>query len=147
MKKGMFTTDGEIIFSDVQVASLRMIIAGGVLFPFAIRSFSKLRDLKTVLFLSIVGLCGNFFPAYLFTYAETGVSSGLTGMMNSFTPIFALTIGFLLFKERLSNVQLIGVVIGVVGVVLLMFAGSQVELNGNWTPCWGNCDSYTLLCD
>ncbi len=133
MKKGMYTSDGVDIFSDRQVASLRMVIAGLVLFPFAARSFVKLKDFKTLLFLMIVGLCGNFFPAYLFTYAVTGVSSGLTGMMNSFVPVFALSIGFLFFKERLTKVQLIGVFIGVVGVILLMFAGSNIEMKGDWT--------------
>jgi len=85
------------------------------------------------LFLAIVGLCGNFLPAYLFTYAETGVSSGLAGMMNSFTPIFALTIGFLIFKERLNKVQMLGVSIGVVGVVLLMVASKNFEIIGEWS--------------
>ena len=133
MKKGMYTSDGVDIFSDSQVASLRMVIAGSVLLPFAIRSFSKLKNMKTIFFVSIVGLCGNFFPAYLFTYAETGVSSGLAGMLSSFTPVFALTIGFLFFKERLNGVQFLGVVIGVVGVVLLMFAGKNVEIEGSWS--------------
>ncbi len=133
MKKGMFTSDGVLIFSDRQVASLRMVIASFVLFPFAVKSFSKIKDVRTFLFLMVVGLCGNFFPAYLFTYAETGVSSGLAGMMNSFTPIFALTIGFIVFKERLTKIQVFGVFVGVLGVVLLMFAGKQVDLNGGWS--------------
>ena len=133
MKKGMYTSEGVDIFSDRQVASLRIVIAGAVLFPFALKSFSKLRDFKTVLFLMVVGLCGNFFPAYLFTYAETGVSSGLTGMMNSFVPIFALTIGFFIFKESLTKIQVIGVSIGVIGVVLLTLSGSSVEMKGDWS--------------
>lgn len=133
MKKGMYTVEGIAIFSDRQVASLRIVIAGLVLFPFALRSFSKLKDFKTVLFLMVVGLCGNFLPAYLFTYAETGVSSGLTGMMNSFVPIFALSIGFLVFKERLTKVQMVGVFIGVIGVVLLMLAGNDINMKGDWS--------------
>lgn len=133
MKKGMYTSEGADIFSDSQVASLRMVIAGSVLLPFAIRSISKLKDIKTVFFVLIVGTCGNFFPAFLFTYAETGVSSGLAGMLSSFTPIFALTIGFLFFKERLNKIQLMGVVIGVVGVILLVLAGKNVEVKGEWS--------------
>ncbi len=133
MKRGMFTTSGQPIFSDVQVASIRMVIAGVVLLPFAFKAISQLKNFKTFLFLLIVGLCGNFFPAYLFTYAETGVSSGLAGMMNSFTPIFALTIGFFLFKERLNKLQLLGVAVGVVGVVLLMVSGKNFEVKGEWS--------------
>lgn len=133
MKKGMFTSDGQDIFSDSQVASLRMIFAGTVLLPFAFRSIHKLKNLKTTLFLLVVGLCGNFFPAFLFTYAETGVSSGFTGMLNSFTPIFALSIGFIVFKERLTKIQITGVTIGITGVVLLMIAGKNLEIKGEWS--------------
>ncbi len=129
----MYTSDGVEIFSDSQVASMRIIIAGLVLFPFAFRSFSKLKKIKTLMFLIVVGLCGNFFPAYLFTYAETGVSSGLTGMMNSFVPIFALSIGFIVFRERLSKVQVVGVSVGVIGVVLLMLAGNDIYMKGDWS--------------
>ena len=133
MKKGMYTDDGQDIFSDTQVASIRMIIAGVVLLPFAFKSLKKIKDFKLVLLLLVVGFFGNFFPAFLYTYAETGVSSGYTGMLTSFTPIFALTIGFLLFKDRLAPVQIVGVMIGVVGVILLMIAGKDLELNGEWS--------------
>ena len=44
MKRGMFTIDGQAIFSDTKVASLRMIIAGIVLLPFAIRSIRILKN-------------------------------------------------------------------------------------------------------
>ncbi|MBL1281411.1 MAG: DMT family transporter [Fluviicola sp.] len=133
MKRGMHTLSGDAIFSDAQVASIRLVIASLVLFPWAIKAIKRLKNIKSLLFLAIVGLCGNFLPAYLFTYAETGVSSGLAGMMNSFTPIFALTIGFLIFKERLNKVQMLGVSIGVVGVVLLMVASKNFEIIGEWS--------------
>jgi len=129
----MYTDSGEHIFSDSQVAALRMTIAGVVLLPFAIRSLKNLESVKEVVLLLVVGLSGNFFPAFLFTYAETGISSGYAGMLNSFTPIFALIIGFVIFKERLSRVQVVGVAIGTIGVVLLMLAGSRLYILGGWS--------------
>ena len=133
MKKGMYTSSGEIIFSDTQGASLRMIIATVTLLPFAIISLRKIRMLKKFLMLTIVGACGNFLPAFLFTYAETGISSGYAGMLNSFTPIFAILVGLIVFKERLNKLQYVGVGIGTVGVVLLMLAGSDLSISGNAT--------------
>jgi drug/metabolite transporter (DMT)-like permease len=132
MKKGMYTTDGELIFSDGQVGALRMLIAGLVLVPFALFSLKKIKTWKQLFTLAIVGFSGNFFPAFLFTYAETGLSSGFAGMLNSFTPIFTILIGFFVFKIRLSMIQIVGVAIGTIGIVLLMIAGKDLSITGNW---------------
>jgi drug/metabolite transporter (DMT)-like permease len=123
MKKGMFTTSGEAIFSDSQVGTLRMLIAALVLLPFALRALKKIETKRELINLCVVGFCGNFFPAFLFTYAETGISSGYAGMLNSFTPIFTMLIGVLIFKNKLSFIQIVGMLIGSVGIVLLLGIG------------------------
>ena len=105
MKKGMFTDNEEVIFSANQLGALRMLIASIVIFPFAISKL-KLVKKKHVVPLLIVGFCGNIFPAFLFPFAERGVSSGLTGMLNSFTPIFTLLIGILIFKTKTTKNEL-----------------------------------------
>lgn len=132
MKKGMFADDGSAIFSDTQVGAIRMLIAGCVLLPFALRAVRKIKTFKQFLLLGLVGLSGNFFPAFLFTYAETGLSSGFAGMLNSFTPIFTILIGFFIYKIRLTPIQLIGVAIGSVGIILLMVAGKSLSMTGTW---------------
>ena len=132
MKLGMFASDGSKIFSDTQVAALRMLLASLVLLPFALRGLHYLKSTRNFILLLISGFCGNFFPAFLFTYAETGLSSGYAGMLNSFTPIFALIIGFIVFKQRLSNLQILGVVIGTGGIVLLTISGADLSLTGSW---------------
>ena len=76
MKRGMETLDGQKIFSDSQVASLRMIIASLVLLPFTLFALKKIKTAKQFISLTLVGLCGNFVPAFLFTFAETELSSG-----------------------------------------------------------------------
>lgn len=136
MKRGMYTNEGEPIFSDAQVAALRITIAGLVLLPFAFKALKQIQTPKEFLFLTIVGTCGNLIPAYLFTYAETGISSGYAGMLNSFTPIFTMIIGFFVFKNRLTLIQIIGLLIGTFGIVLLVLAGNQtgenLKIAGSW---------------
>jgi drug/metabolite transporter (DMT)-like permease len=132
MKRGMHTVDGLPIFSDLQVGAMRMLIAGLVLAPFAVRHVKKIKTWQQFISLSIVGFSGNFFPAFLFTYAETGLSSGFAGMLNSFTPIFTIIIGFFVFKVKLSSIQLLGIAIGTTGIVLLMFAGKSISMTGTW---------------
>jgi len=43
MKRGMHTLSGDAIFSDAQVASIRLVIASLVLFPWAIKAIKRLK--------------------------------------------------------------------------------------------------------
>jgi drug/metabolite transporter (DMT)-like permease len=132
MKKGMFDGDHNPIFSDKQVGALRMFLAGLVLLPFALRAVKKVKDWKVWLALLASGLFGNFIPAFLFTYAEQGVSSGYAGMLNSFTPIFTLLIGFLFFQNKLTPIQLLGVFIGTIGIIILSTSGDLQANKGTY---------------
>ncbi len=156
MKKAMYTESGEHIYTDTQVGALRMVFAALTLLPFAIKGIRQLNSFKKFALLSIVGLCGNFFPSFLFTYAETGISSGYTGMLNSCTPIFAIILGAIIFRDKLTKRQYIGVGIGTTGVILLMLAGQNLSMSGSWmhilavvlaTLCYGislNVIKHTL---
>lgn len=133
MKRGMFTLTEEPIFSSSQVGALRMLIASLVMLPFAIKFLLQLKKWENVKFLMVVGFCGNFIPAFLFTYAETGISSGYAGMLNSCTPIFTIIIGYLVFSNKLTFKQLLGVFIGTIGLVFLMLSGQDLSITGNYT--------------
>jgi drug/metabolite transporter (DMT)-like permease len=67
-----------------------------------------------------VGLMGNGAPAFLFAIAQTKIDSSLAGMLNSLVPILTLTFGLLLFGLRTWLLQVIGLVIGFVGAVMLI---------------------------
>jgi len=136
MKRGMFTIANEPIFSDSQVASLRMTIAALALLPFAIKGIKSIKTLKELALLAVVGFTGNFIPAYLFTYSETGISSGYAGMLNSFTPIFSMLIGLLIFNVRITFIQFIGLIIGTFGIVFLVLAGSNSAENLHMVGTW-----------
>lgn len=120
MKKGMYDELGGTIFSDSQVGALRMAIAGLVMLPFGLMNLKKIKNWKQVVYLLIVGTCGNFFPAFLFTFAETKLSSGLAGMLNSFTPFFTLILGFLIFKQKVHLKQVFGLLVAFTGICILV---------------------------
>ena len=94
MKFSMFDSSGNTIFSATQVASIRIVLAGIVFLPLFPKLFKKLNRSKDLLFFCIVGFGGNLIPAFLFTYAEKSLDSSIAGIMNSFTPVFTLMIGF-----------------------------------------------------
>ncbi|MFM7683498.1 MAG: DMT family transporter [Bacteroidota bacterium] len=132
MKKGMFAENQTVIFSAAQVGTLRMLLASLVLLPLSILNLRKVKSAKDYFYFSIVGFCGSFIPAFLFTYAETGISSGFAGMMNSFTPIFTIILGFIIFNQRLKAIQLYGAGIGTIGIACLVFSGKQMALEADW---------------
>jgi drug/metabolite transporter (DMT)-like permease len=132
MKKGMYTEDDKVIFSAAQVGTLRMLLASLVLLPLTVLNYKKVKSKIDYVYFSIVGFCGSFIPAFLFTYAETGISSGFAGMMNSFTPIFTIILGFIIFNQRLKATQLYGALIGTIGIACLIYSGKQIALEADW---------------
>lgn len=133
MKKAMYDSTGQTTFSSNQVATMRILIASIVLLPFGIRAFKAIDFKKDLVSFSIVAICGNLAPAFLFTYAETGISSGLAGMLNSITPIFTILIALLIFKDKMSFRQFLGASIGSFGVGLLLYFGKKNSIEGEWS--------------
>ncbi|MFN3917499.1 MAG: DMT family transporter [Flavobacteriales bacterium] len=136
IKYGLFyvNTEGQKLptFDGFQLGALRIFIASIVLLPFLFKHLKReyLKKWKSLL---IVGLCGNGIPAFLFGLAEESLDSGLVGMMNSFTAVFTLVIGILIFRLRPKWVNMIGVSIATVGAVILGTAG----YNGSVGSFWG----------
>lgn len=132
MKRGMIDkVSGEAIFSSNQVGAMRMLFASSVLLPFGLRHFRSFNSIKTILSLAVVAFLGNFIPAFLFTFGQTGISSGYAGMLNSCTPIFTLLVGTLFFKQPLVRLQVLGVVIGTLGIIWLVNGVSVVDTSGS----------------
>lgn len=130
MKRGMVDKfSGSIVFDNIQVASIRMFLASFVLLPFGVRYIILYKPkFKVIYWLSIVAFCGNFFPAFLFTYAETGIDSSLAGMLNSCTPIFILIMGVSFFKASINKNNLLGILVGSIGIIWLT---GSVQLTGS----------------
>lgn len=115
---------GLIAFDPLQVGTIRIMFASLVLLPFAIKNISShfKKDWKKFL---LIGLIGNFTPAILFAYAETGITSSLAGILNALTPMFTLILGAMFFATKINKRQSTGLLIGFGGSVALSFIGSD----------------------
>ncbi|HHS95791.1 MAG TPA: EamA/RhaT family transporter, partial [Phaeodactylibacter sp.] len=80
---------------------------------------------------AIIGLSGNFFPAFLFAFAETEISSSMTGVLSSLTPLFTLLLGLVFYKLPFSWRKIIAVLIGLTGAMLLILYGNGANFEGN----------------
>ncbi len=117
-------------FSSSEVAALRISIAFLFLAPLLIKYYKI--DLKKYLpGLLLMGVFGNLLPAFLFTKAETQISSSLTGMLNALTPLFTVLVGLFWLKVKPKAMQIIGIIVGFIGAACLMIfdAGNDSSKN------------------
>jgi drug/metabolite transporter (DMT)-like permease len=107
-------------FSSDEVAAIRISIAFVFLAPLLFRH-SGIDFRKYWKGLVIMGVFGNLIPAFLFTYAETEISSSLTGMLNALTPLFTILVGLFWLQVRPTALKVAGIVVGLVGAMALMY--------------------------
>jgi len=117
--------------SPMQLGSLRIIITGFILF---IAGFNSLKNLSknTIKWIALSGFLGTFFPAFLFAYAETEIDSAIASILNSIVPINTILFGFLAFNIISTKRQIIGVLIGFAGAILLISNGAAINPNQNY---------------
>lgn len=113
MKRGL------IAYSHDEVATLRLVISFICFLPLIFKNLKKVNK-KELKYFFLVGLFGNGIPAFLFTKAETGISSSLAGMLNSLVPLFTILLGVVVFKIATNKLKLIGVFIGLIGAITLL---------------------------
>jgi drug/metabolite transporter (DMT)-like permease len=71
--------------------------------------------------LAIVGILGLALPFLLIAFAQTRVTSILAGLLNAATPLFAgLFISLLIPSERPDRLQVIGLLVGFLGIGVLV---------------------------
>ena len=117
--------------SPMQLGSLRIIITGFILF---IAGFNSLKNLSknAIKWIAMSGFLGTFFPAFLFAYAETEIDSAIASILNSIVPINTILFGFLAFNIISTKRQIIGVLIGFTGAILLISNGAAINPNQNY---------------
>ena len=146
-------------FSPVQVAGIRLTLAGIVLLPWVLKYsvfkpyhhpfkfehlkpnalHSKIRVVqpKDYWYLFQSGVIGNAIPAFFFSFAGQRIPSGLSGILNAFTPMFTLLMGVWFFKDKLTKNGLWGVVAGLIGAVFLF--GPSIVSSGKSIDPLGAC--------
>lgn len=115
----------------MQLGAIRIIFAGFFLFIIGFNSIKTISKSQWK-WIAISGFLGTFFPAFFFAYAETEIDSAIASILNSFTPLNTLIFGFLVFHVSFTRKQLLGVVVGLLGTLLLIFAGAQVNPDQNY---------------
>ena len=121
---------GLLVFPPEQVGAMRLGISAIAFFPFLVSQVNRI-DWKKLKYLLVVGVTGSGLPAFLFATAQTEISSSLTGILNSLTPLFTLLIGVLAFGSPFSWGKLMGIVLGLAGATSLILLSGSSGVEGN----------------
>ncbi|MES2777408.1 MAG: DMT family transporter [Bacteroidota bacterium] len=118
MKIGLYDSKGQSLLNAYQVAAIRILSAGVVLFPFLIAQRKKI-PYRLTGYIVLSGLMGSFIPAFLFCIAETKIDSTLAGTLNALTPIFVILAGLVMYGHKVAPNKIWGIILGFTGSVLL----------------------------
>lgn len=133
-------------FGSLAFASLRVVFAALTMVIFLIVSpKDRVGIIKRWKILTIVGLFSAAIPFILFSFSAQTVNAGVLAVMNAAVPMMSGFIASTFFNEKLTRKQILGLVIGVIGVVILMsenlFTGQGTsDLGSNLLPL-----GYALL--
>ncbi len=109
--------------SPFQLGSLRIIFAATFLLLIGFRELPKIPQHQWK-YIALTSLFGTFIPAFLFAIAQTQISSMVSSILNSLTPLNTLILGVLFFGLGFKRNQFIGIAIGFIGSALLILNGA-----------------------
>lgn len=117
-----------VAFTAPQVGGLRIFFAFLFFVPILIAQRRNLPTRHRWGWCLVAGLLGNLIPSLLFATAGAHIASSVSGILNSFTPLFVLVVGVLLFKNKVRADQVVGILFGLVGCVMIILVGKSGEL-------------------
>ncbi|MCB0457883.1 MAG: DMT family transporter [Flavobacteriaceae bacterium] len=124
MKKGL------VGLTDYQLGSLRIVLTSLFLFSVGFKSIKQIQK-KHWKWIAISGFVSSFFPPFLFAMAQNYIDSAVASILNSLTPLATVIVGALLFKIVSSKRQILGVFIGLLGTLLLIWVGANFNGTNN----------------
>ena len=116
-------------FTPVALIEVRVAV-GAILLTTILAMRGELSSLRgrTWQFL-ILGAINSAIPFSLFAFAAQYQTAGLSSVLNSTAPLFGALVAFVWMRERLRVIQILGLIVGFCGVVIL--AASKNKLDGN----------------
>ncbi|MCX7862739.1 MAG: DMT family transporter [Bacteroidales bacterium] len=125
-----------IIFSDTEVAALRIFISALVLIPFGLNRIKTLssRDFWNVV---LSGIIGTGIPAFLFAIAQRHITSSEASIYNSLTPLFTLLFAFFMFNTKVHVINFMGIILGLAGAIFLITQRTPSQAGFSSSPEYG----------
>tara|TARA_R110002050_G_scaffold11122_2_gene37843 strand:+ start:44330 stop:45088 length:759 start_codon:yes stop_codon:yes gene_type:complete len=111
---------------------MRIFLVFLVLIPATIKHGSALKSGNRWSFLA-VGIFGSALPYFLFVTAQTEISSSLSGILNSLTPLFTLIFALAFFHQKIRLISIAGVSLGLIGAIGLIYFSAEHAVAQSFT--------------
>jgi len=97
--------------------------------------------------LVVVGIFGSALPFVLFAWGTLTITAGTAAVVNATAPLFAALVGYIWLRDKLRTMQSIGLAIGFLGVLLLLWDKVGLDVEGALVAtvaCLGAALSYGI---
>lgn len=121
---------GLVGLTPIQLGSFRILMTTLILLPIGYKYLRGL-TMNQWKWLVFTGFVGTFFPSFLFAFSETEINSSVVAVLNGLTPLFTLIIAFFFFAQSIRQRQVIGVLVGFFGTVLLVAQEFSLSATGD----------------
>ena len=107
--------------SPSHLVSIRLLLAALLLGPLFINKEELFKMSKVIPSLILLGIINAALPFFLFAWSAQELTAGTLSILNGTSPLFALIIAILLFRQNTTFLQVVGISAGFIG--LLIFIG------------------------
>lgn len=108
----------------IQMGGLRIFFASIFLLLVGGKYLTKIPLYKWK-YIAITSLFGTFLPVFLFAVALSKIDGAISSILNSLTPLNTLLVGVLFFGISVQRRQVIGVIMGFLGCLILVWFGKD----------------------
>jgi len=115
----------------LQLGALRILCTAIFMLMVGFSSLKKIQK-KHWKYLVYTALASTLFPGFLFAFAIQHIDSAIASILNSLTPFNALLLGFWFFGYAFKKQQIIGILVGLVGTLVLILKGASINPNQNY---------------
>lgn len=138
----------------VLLMALRTLVASLILLPILFYKKQQMALSGKYKEIFIVAMFNTAIPFVLFGFATLSLSAGVTSVLNATTPMFGVLVAFLWLKEKTQLSNLLGLIVGFIGVYLLMADKTHDTTNEVLFPtmavllatcCYGISANYTKV--
>ena len=120
------------VFGPIFLIEMRVLSGLAVLLPLVL-FLGKLAEFqKHWKMIAAVSLMNMAIPFCFFAFSAVYIGAGLLSIINATVPIFSACVAYIVYKERLSRSSLLGLLIGFLGVVVLMFNPGESFGSSGW---------------
>ncbi len=129
----IFTRAIAPVLGPTVTADLRVLLGGGTLLIYAAAIRFDPDWKRNWKLYAVIGLINSGIPFFLYSFAALYIPASYSAIVNSSAPLFGALFSALWLNDRLTLNKLFGLALGMTGVALISYSGS----NANLSPMFG----------